>query len=471
VILDCLALPFKPSTAKNLSNAIRRMLEFFGDRGFQQPYGLVAFFHWLAAIAMDGRSRPESALLQAHSAAKIFFDLVRMRVNPALDPSISVVITGLTRKFTKTAQQHTGIFLRELPRIYAFLRSLPPIEDHAPSWDPKILRAATILVLGLHIAARPSDLVCIDRSTMAFAESPISSEGYTSSFASRFAKRAHSGWGPFRQVRSLSFSILDSKTDKFSRGYDASVFALPPGDENLCPVALCAAYLACFPSPPGAGDTPRDRSDPLFVSLAQPAHGIAAGTVSNAVALLFEQAGAPHFTGDSIRPTSATLMFIHGVANEIIMKVGRWSEDSLALVLRHYVRFTSDFVEVSRAMQGTSGPQPTATADLEASPLFATLAGKSVHARESDSESSEPLSTFTQDEDSESSMIDRREPPPPRSLEELFEVSASRLNMGPQSRDAADSMVSDAALNDLSEELMDPVLLEETVLPYKHLFE
>lgn len=473
VILDCIALPFKPSTAKNLSNAIRRMLCFFAERSFQQPYGLVAFFHWLAAIATDGRSRPESALLQAHSAAKIFFDLTRMSPNPASDSSIPSVITGLTRRFTTRAQQHTDIFLSELPRVYAFLRSLPPVESNAASWDPKVLRAATVVVLGLHMAARPSDLVCIDRSTLSFSEIPISEASFTSSFASRFATKAHSSWGPLRRVRVLSFSILDTKTDKFSRGYDVSVFGLPPGDENICPVALCSAYLECFVTLPVEPVAPL--SDPFFVSLLPPFHGLAAGTISNAAALLFEQAGiAQRFTGDSIRPTSATLMFVHGVASEIIMKVGRWSEESLALVLRHYVRFTSDFIEVSRAMQTHSSSALPPLIDNTSSPIFASLAGKSVFPRDSGSESSSD-----EEVGSNSSILGSRPRRSfsPVSLDSLFAVRSRSRPSGlvtseAQAVDAAESFFAKEALVELEEELVDPALFADTVLPYRdHLFE
>ena len=351
IVLDILAAPFSESTVKNLSNAIRRMLEFFHDHDFSPPFSRNNFFHWLVHIATDGRERPEAALLQARSAGRILFDLLRVSPHPIDDPSIDVVISGLITRFTSKAQQHAPVFLEHLSALYAFLDTLP---SDFSLWDHRTLRAATVVVLGLHIAARPSDLTCIERSELKFGTMLLGSRDQIPTWGPDAAGAPAPSTGastPMMWRTYVKFDVLGSKTDSNMQGYNEMVFGLDHARQNHCPVALLSAYVAA------TGGTAL--SGPLFRTISEHSKPIKPATISSDVVFLFELASLPRFTGHSIRPTSATAMFTAGVAEPIILKVGRWSIWSLHLVLRHYVGFTERFRTVGRALALESILRPT----------------------------------------------------------------------------------------------------------------
>jgi hypothetical protein len=162
------------------------------------------------------------------------------------------------------------------------------------------------------------------------------------------------------EIEFLRFNILGSKTDANMRGYQACIFALAPIHSRYCPVRLTREYLFRTSSLLG--------SHAFMVSLDPPFKAIKPTTISNDVTFLFRLAELKLFSGQSIRPTSATLMFSHGVAKEVILKVGRWADESLNLVLRHYVQFSADFAAVSEAFVPVNIPPVVDTASVAQDP-------------------------------------------------------------------------------------------------------
>ncbi len=352
----------KPDTWKQYVSSTTQFINFVA-RNVRHDSDLVcwppttAMFLDFLAIRAQSLTRPQSQLSQYKNGISLLCKACGF-ADITTGDDVAKVISGITRAETKVPVRHTPTFVSYMPLFVAYLKSFPirSVLD---------LRLKTLVLIQLCAFARTADLA----ADVCFRESVIFED-----------LRLQQG-ALLTFVRMVSFG---GKTDKSRLGQEIQLF--PCSDVSLCPVFHLRAYIfitSTFASTftDSLVDSARRRT-PIFFSHDDIAFPISFSfrslystnlpwaSVQHPLAAVFSplsledvfsdvevspltshehsrlltafirSAGItdPLITARSFRPTAASIAHAGGISMDEILRLGRWSTNSLEMVLRTYTR-------------------------------------------------------------------------------------------------------------------------------------